>query len=140
MAILTMLAGTAASAASKMLKSGFNSTMFVHYAAEGDIAKMQSAINDGVDVNVKDPSGMPALNMAVENGHLSAVKFLLNNGAAVDITDKDGDTPLSRAIDHDNLEIAKLLIENGADLNVKDSGGWMPLWYKQRYITLNGLK
>ena len=41
MGILSGLAGLALNEGSKLLKSGFSSTMFVEYASNGDIAKMQ---------------------------------------------------------------------------------------------------
>ena len=51
MGILSGLAGIALDAGGKILKNEFSSTMFVEYASNGDIAKMQNALNNGVDVN-----------------------------------------------------------------------------------------
>ena len=117
MGILSGLAGLALNEGSKLLKSGFSSTMFIEYASNGDIAKMQNALNNGADINSKDPSGMPALFISVENNQLSATKFLLENGAYPDITDKENDTPLMRAMYYNRPEHAKLLIEYGANVN-----------------------
>ena len=128
MGILSGLAGLALNEGSKLLKSGFSSTMFVEYASNGDIAKMQNALNNGTDINSKDPSGMPALFIAVEENQLSATKFLLENGAYPDITDKENDTPLMRAMYYNRPEIAKLLIEYGANVNTSYNDDFVLTW------------
>ena len=128
MGILSGLAGLALNEGSKLLKSGFSSTMFVEYASNGDIAKMQNALNNGTDINSKDPSGMSALFIAVENNQLSATKFLLENGAYPDITDKENDTPLMRAMYYNRPEIAKLLIEYGANVNTSYNDDFVLTW------------
>lgn len=128
MGILSGLAGLALNEGAKLLKSGFSSTMFVEYASNGDIAKMQNALNNGVDINAKDPSGMPALFIAVEKNQLSATKFLLENGAYPDITDKENDTPLMRAMYYNRPEIAKLLIEYGANVNTSYNDDFVLTW------------
>ena len=128
MGILSGLAGLALNEGSKLLKSGFSSTMFVEYASNGDIAKMQNALNNGTDINSKDPSGMPALFIAVEKNQLSATKFLLENGAYPDITDKENDTPLMRAMYYNRPEIAKLLIEYGANVNTSYNDDFVLTW------------
>ena len=128
MGILSGLAGLALNEGAKLLKSGFSSTMFVEYASNGDIAKMQNALNNGTDINSKDPSGMSALFIAVENNQLSATKFLLENGAYPDITDKENDTPLMRAMYYNRPEIAKLLIEYGANVNTSYNDDFVLTW------------
>ncbi len=128
MGILSGLAGLALNEGAKLLKSGFSSTMFVEYASNGDIAKMQNALNNGADINAKDPSGMPALFIAVEKKQLSATKFLLENGAYPDITDKENDTPLMRAMYYNRPEIAKLLIEYGANVNTSYNDDFVLTW------------
>ena len=128
MGIFSGLAGLALNEGAKLLKSGFSSTMFVEYASNGDIAKMQNALNNGIDINSKDPSGMPALFIAVEKNQLSATKFLLENGAYPDITDKENDTPLMRAMYYNRPEIAKLLIEYGANVNTSYNDDFVLTW------------
>ena len=128
MGILSGLAGLALNEGAKLLKSGFSSTMFVEYASIGDIAKMQNALNNGADINAKDPGGMPALFIAVEENQLSATKFLLENGAYPDITDKENDTPLMRAMYYNRPEIAKLLIEYGANVNTSYNDDFVLTW------------
>lgn len=128
MGILSGLAGLALNEGAKLLKSGFSSTMFVEYASNGDIAKMQNALNNGADINAKDPGGMPALFIAVEENQLSATKFLLENGAYPDITDKENDTPLMRAMYYNRPEIAKLLIEYGANVNTSYNDDFVLTW------------
>ena len=136
MGILSGLAGLALNEGAKLLKSGFSSTMFVEYASNGDIAKMQNALNNGADINAKDPGGMPALFIAVEKNQLSATKFLLENGAYPDITDKENDTPLMRAMYYNRPEIAKLLIEYGVDINIRNKDGKRAIDYaKEKRIS-----
>ena len=126
MGILSGLAGLALNEGSKLLKSGFSSAMFVEYASNGDIAKMQNALNNGTDINSKDPSGMPALFIAVEKNQLSATKFLLENGANVNTSYND-DFVLTWATFNNYTDIVRLLIEKGANIECYNPVGCTPL-------------
>jgi len=60
---------------------------FVEFAARGDAARVQALLEDGADVNSRDPSGRTAVTAAVYGGHVAAVRALVEAGADVDLQD-----------------------------------------------------
>jgi len=101
----------------------------LHRAARvGDVAKIRSLIEDGVDVNVKTSYGETPLFEAAEAGHREAVELLLASGADVNAASGMSGAALFIAIARGHKDIAQLLIENGADVNAKTGkGGFTPL-------------
>ena len=101
----------------------------IHTAAlAGDIQKVRSFIEAGVDVNAKDESGMTPLLRAISGEHADVARFLIEAGADVNASDKQGDTPLVYALWNEDSETVKLLVEKEADINVKDRLlGYSPL-------------
>lgn len=91
--------------------------------ANGDTAKVESLLNQGVSPNSKTDDGKTLLMLAAYLGHTDIVKLLIDNGADVNAKDQDGKTALMYAAEKNNVEIAKLLLENGADLNAVDNNG-----------------
>lgn len=72
---------------------------FFDAAGSGDVATLESMLNSGVDVNVKDASfGHTALIIASRKGHLPVVELLLAKGADVNVTDNYGNTALRWAL------------------------------------------
>ncbi len=91
--------------------------------ANGDIAKVQSLLDQGVSPNVKADDGKSLLMLASYLGHTDIVQLLIAKGADVNDKDKDGKTALMYAAEKGNVDVAKLLLENGADLNAVDNNG-----------------
>lgn len=91
--------------------------------ANGDTAKVQSLLDQGVSPNVKADDGKSLLMLASYLGHTDIVKLLIAKGADVNEKDKDGKTALMYAAEKGNVDVAKLLLENGADLNAVDNNG-----------------
>ena len=60
-----------------------------------------------------------ALNIAVEESTIEAVKLLIDNGADVNVKDSDDWTPLHSAVQLGRKEIVELLILEGANVNAK---------------------
>lgn len=72
------------------------------------------------------PPTFSALDYAVREGHLEAVRALVDGGADVNRELEDGSTPLLRAILNNHHQLAMFLLEKGA--NAKASRiGWTPL-------------
>lgn len=97
--------------------------------ANGDTAKVESLLNEGVSPNSKTDDGKTLLMLAAYLGHTDIVKLLIDNGADVNAKDQDGKTALMYAAEKNNVEIGKLLLENGANPNAADNNGRTALMY-----------
>lgn len=105
-------------------------SMLRQNAMNGNLTKVKEAMNNKVEVNVRDQAGRTALMLAAYNGHKEVVAFLLENGAEIDATDHNGRTALLFAASGSFPETAELLLEWEANANTKDSGeGWTPLMF-----------
>jgi uncharacterized protein len=78
-------------------------------ADSGDLRQLQAALAGNVDVNVPDAKGRRALILAIQKGHVDAVKMLLAHGANPNTPDARGTTPMSAAYSRGNLEIQNVL-------------------------------
>jgi ankyrin repeat protein len=91
-------------------------------------------IRAGMDVNVKDAAGTPALMFAFAKHNVEIMKLLIENGAEVNAKDTVGMTGLMIASAKGNIEVAALLIEKGAGVNEKRNDGITAL----RFALANG--
>ncbi|KAJ5790451.1 uncharacterized protein N7518_007462 [Penicillium psychrosexuale] len=83
-----------------------------------------------VEVNDEDSYGDTALDLAIRNGHVGAVKLLLQNDADANRVSSDGKTPLYAATQAPNSgRIVELLLKHGAkpDEPVSQQKGDTPL-------------
>ena len=92
-----------------------------------DLDKIHRLVDDGVDMEAKDASGLTPLSMAALRGYLTIVKFLVGRGADMETRDGHGWTPLSLAAYSGNLDVVKFLVNHGADMKTKINGGPTPL-------------
>lgn len=94
---------------------------------ENDLEGMESAINQGSDVNIRDFLGKSPLHYA---SSLDAAKLLIDRGADINILDNNNRTPLFEV---DDPDIAIFLIDRGASINLKDKDSFTPLhlWVNQ---------
>lgn len=92
-----------------------------------DPALVLSLAQQGFDVNVRDPSGQPALFLAIRDQSKKVVEALFN-WPKTDFDPRNGqdETPLMLASLRGDLALAKALIEKSADVN---KPGWAPLHY-----------
>lgn len=97
-------------------------------ASEGNIAKMQELLDEGLDINEATSMSDPALFAAASAGQVEMVDFLLKNGAKPDdYTNSHHHTPLMQAAHYGHTKIVKLLIENGANVSAHNIDGKTPL-------------
>lgn len=62
------------------------------YASKGDVAGIQTLLDQGMPVDAADYDGRTALHLAASEGHAAVVNFLLKNNADVNPIDRNGDT------------------------------------------------
>ena len=101
-------------------------------AREGDLARLKSLLDSGVNPNWNDANGNTALIEAVAAGHANAVRLLLGAGADPNLTSPGGRTALVEAATGGRVEIARMLIAEGANVNLGVRGAGTPLEAAER--------
>jgi TonB family protein len=100
-------------------------------ARDGERKNIKALLEQGVDVNLRDPAGWSALTYAAANGDLEIVKALVSKGAEIDsksepktdLKDQLEYTPLMAAVTYRNVAVIKILIAQGANVNQPDRVG-----------------
>jgi hypothetical protein len=96
----------------------YSVTNFLHAARDNDVAYLKSAIDAGIDANVKNYTGWTALAVASREGNVMAVVTLLmahaNPNSAVGCKGLLCRSPLDEAAKSDHAEVANLLLQAGA--------------------------
>ena len=82
---------------------------FYRAAQSGDLGILRNVLDNNIDVNARDTRGRTALILAIQYGHVAAVKMLLAHGANASATDSHGVTPLAAAHNRGNYEIIAAL-------------------------------
>jgi bla regulator protein BlaR1 len=90
--------------------------ILMHAALEGNVPVLREMLDEGVDVNsvTNDDRKQTALNVAVFNGKVDAMKFLISKGADVNKTDVKLGTALQSAMEGGQPECADYLMAHGA--------------------------
>lgn len=83
-------------------------------ASIGDVAVVRMLLDLGADPNA--PIWLPAMNWAVQAGHIEIAKLLLERGAKVDLPNREGRTALSIAVSAGRADMVRLLLKNGATI------------------------
>ncbi|XP_046974007.1 ankyrin-2-like isoform X3 [Vanessa cardui] len=104
------------------------STAFLRAARAGQIEKIISLLEQGVDINVSNANGLNAIHLASKDGHVDVVRELLERGAAIDAATKKGNTALHIASLAGQEAVVKLLVQNGAQVNIQSQNGFTPLY------------
>lgn len=106
--------------------------MALDFAREGNTQTLQSMIDAGLPVNLRDHRGNSLLMLAAYNGNLHTVNMLLDKGADIERRNDHGQTPLSGVAFKGYLDICTLLVEAGAD--IKSNGSFAtPLFYARLF-------
>ena len=88
------------------------------------VQKIQSAIEQGANVNEQNSLGFTPLITAAANSRPEIISALLEAGANVNARTKYKETALIWAASNENdLEVVKLLLEAGADVNARNGNG-----------------
>ena len=84
---------------------------------DADAQAVRKLIDNGADVNARDPEGNTPLMLASFYANSECVELLTYNGAEVNAANKAGATALIRAAT--NYEKARLLVEAGAEVRLR---------------------
>jgi hypothetical protein len=104
-------------------------TSLAEAVERGDLALVQDLLNEGTDVNERDPRWPPAIafppiTVAAARGDCEMVRLLLAHGANVDARDPGGGTPLIWACNNEHLDCARVLLEAGANVKLRNNDGY----------------
>jgi ankyrin repeat protein len=86
-----------------------------------NVARLQTMLAGGAEVNIKDDRGITPLMYAAWVGSADAMKLLLDRGADPNLTNSSGSTALMMAVTE--LPKVRLLVERGADVNIATPRG-----------------
>ncbi|MFC1793591.1 ankyrin repeat domain-containing protein [Planctomycetota bacterium] len=107
------------SAIAKLLFEKGAAVSTIHIAAfAGNLEKVRSFIEGGIDVNGNDEDGMTPLHLAAQGGHKAVVEILISQGADLNAKNNRGMTPLHLAEMRDRKEIVQLLVDKGAGVSL----------------------
>lgn len=124
--------GTAQQRAQKKLEQRgiqFTEQAFVDSASKGDSDAVKLFLDAGMNPNVLNSDGKPALVVATLAGNEAMVDQLLDGKADINIRTKDGQTPLMGAAVNGNPRVVNILLSRGAELDTKDTHEFTALMY-----------
>ncbi|KAK3098127.1 hypothetical protein FSP39_016404 [Pinctada imbricata] len=98
-------------------------------AAQGELNLLQQEIQEGVDVNKCDSSGLTALLWASSYGQLSTMEFLISQGADLTACGSHGENALLLASCGGFKDIVRKLLKVRLDVNYTDESGNTALMY-----------
>ena len=100
-----------------------NPQKFLDLCETGPAEQIASAIEAGVDANVRDGQGETALMKAAKRNGIDAMRVLIAADANINARDSDGDTALMFAAGKNTVEVVNALIAAGADVNARNGNG-----------------
>jgi ankyrin repeat protein len=98
-----------------LLSKGARATIdsFVIAALRNDVQRMEVLSQSGIELDVHDSSGTPAIVAAAKSGRSDAIAWLIAHNASVNQTDFNGISALSWALAVDNSVAVKMIINSG---------------------------
>lgn len=110
----------------KLLNKGipFTPDCFALYISKNKTEIINLFLSAGIDINSRDETGTPMLNIAVRNDNITFAKKIIELGADINaVSDDRGYTAVMDAVWRGNEELTKLLISKNADLNTINKEG-----------------
>lgn len=108
-------------------RAEYSVTDLVDAAKRGDEHAVHFLIEQGADLDTRDPVRYTALHWAGIRGHWRILSELVEAGAPVDAVGFDGGTPLFGVCHHDNPDAVRELIDAGAEIDRQNQWGRTPL-------------
>lgn len=105
----------------------------LHIAASlGHLEVVETLLQFGASLSVKDKHGNSPLHLAVLGCHPSMTDLLVKKGASVNATNNRQQTPLHIAAELGFTEVVQVLVGHGADLFLPEKGGRTALYIAAR--------
>ena len=98
-------------------------------ATSGEVSKVKTLIENGVNPDAADSTGLTALMAASHSGKVEILELLLQAGVPIDTKDSSGYTALMFSCNSGRFSCARYLIENGANVHEVDNDGSTPLMF-----------
>ena len=102
-------------------------------AIDGNLVRVETLLNQGVDIHGADAKGTTPLFLAAQHGHQQVVARLLEQGAVVNQARQDGVTPLFVAARQGHRDIVALFLNKGANVNAQSGVGGVTLLHVSAY-------
>jgi len=112
------------------------SNTFLSAAYIGDIKKLQSLLDSGIDPNFCDSKGRTALHLTASKGHYEAAKLLLTSGSNCNMKDLNGNSALHLAVLANHIQMVTLLLKSGASVKEEDNNGRTPINLAKSRLTI----
>jgi hypothetical protein len=106
---------------------------FMNGATTGDVHKIRSLIENGVNPNISDPTGLTPLMAASYSGNVEILELLLEAGVPIDTKDSLGYTALMFACNSGQLSCTRFLVKKGANINEVDNDGSTPIMFSAQH-------
>jgi ankyrin repeat protein len=100
----------------------FYPPMLYWTASLGDLALVQSLVENGADIMKRGGKFESPLGAAAYHGHSDIVEYLLQQGANPNLTSRDFGSVLQIAALGGSVKVVKQLIDAGADVNAQGGG------------------
>lgn len=96
-------------------------------SSAGDLEKLKSIIDMGLDVNLQSKGGFTLLSSAVTSKQHKVINYLLSKGANPNLVPENGISPLLVATMQNDLPSVAQLLSASATTAQENKDGWFPL-------------
>jgi len=96
-------------------------TPLMSAALDGDLERVEEAIDEGALIDARDEQDNTALFYAIESGNLEIVKRLLEAHAYLNHVNKEGKTPLLLSLQYRHDAISRYLLAQNPNLLLRDN-------------------
>ncbi len=106
----------------------------LHTAAhQGDLDALTHVLQNGQEIDARDPDLRTALHLAAARGHLPLVKALVGKGADTSTVDKFGETAFFLAASEGQDAVVEFFLKNGESPDFKNFAHFTPLHFLARH-------
>ena len=105
----------------------------MYAVTNGDADGAKKLLENGMDPNAADPTGLTPLMAAAYKGKENTMRLLLDAGASVAAKDSSGYTALMFASNAGDLACIRLLVERGGAVNEGDKDGSTPIMFAAQH-------